>query len=191
MQTWTFLRHGESVANAQGTLCGLVNSPLSPLGVAQAVAARAGVPAVSHCLSSDLRRAVQTAETVLEGRQPIAQHPQLRERNMGQWAGRSKQVLRAAGAFERMRTWQGAPEGGESYADLHRRLLPFLAGCSFPETASVLLVAHGGVLRVLLAQVDGVLDSATGQQSVPNAHPMVRTLPPDFWARAASQLETR
>lgn len=189
MQNWTFLRHGESVANAQGTLCGLVNSPLSALGTQQAVAARQGLGPVTHCLSSDLRRAVQTAETVLQGRRPIRQHPQLRERNMGQWAGRSKKVLRDAGAFEGMRTWSGAPEGGESYADLHRRLIPFLAQQAFPADAGVLLVAHGGVLRVLLAQVDGVLDSATGQLSVPNAEPIVRELPPDFWAHVASRLE--
>jgi broad specificity phosphatase PhoE len=189
LQTWIFVRHGESVANAQGVLCGLVNSPLSPLGVAQAQAAREQLPLdLDLCLCSDLRRAVQTAELLTDSL-PIQQHPQLRERNMGQWAGKDKAALRASGAFARMRTWQGAPEGGESYQTLHQRLLPFLAQLP-THGPRVLLVAHGGVIRVLLAQVDRLLEQATGRQSVPNASPITRQIPADFWAQAAAQMES-
>jgi broad specificity phosphatase PhoE len=190
VQTWTFVRHGESVANAQGSLCGLVNSPLSPLGRTQALQAAQALPAeLGLCLCSDLLRAVQTAQVLTRGRGSIEQHPQLRERNMGEWAGKDKAGLRASGAFARMRTWSGAPQGGESYRDLHQRLLPFLAQVSTRGVPHVLLVAHGGVIRVLLAQIDDLVEQATGQQSVPNALPITRQIPVDFWARALAQME--
>ncbi|MFT5583606.1 MAG: broad specificity phosphatase PhoE [Cognaticolwellia sp.] len=191
MQTWTFVRHGESVANAQGTLCGLVNSPLSAQGQAQALQVAPALPAeLGLCLCSDLLRAVQTAELLTQGRVGIEQHPQLRERNMGEWAGRDKAALRASGAFSRMRTWTGAPEGGESYQTLHQRLLPFLAKVPTRGHSHVLLVAHGGVIRVLLAQVDQLLAQVTGLQSVPNSVPISRQIPADFWAQATAQMES-
>lgn len=191
MQTWTFVRHGESVANAQGVLCGLVNSPLSPLGRTQALRAAPSLPReLGLCLCSDLLRAVQTAELLTQGRVDVGQHPQLRERNMGQWAGQAKGALRASGAFDRMRTWKGAPDGGESYQTLHQRLLPFLAQQSTAGFSHVLLVAHGGVIRVLLAQVDQLLEQATGLQSVLNGVPISRQISDDFWAQAAAQMES-
>lgn len=193
MQTWTFVRHGESVANARGELCGLVNSPLSALGRQQAELAAQQLTLEldrTLCLCSDLLRAVQTAEVLTQGQAIVHQHPQLRERNMGEWAGRDKGALRASGAFARMRTWQGAPLGGESYETLHRRLLPFLSKVPTGAHPSVLVVAHGGVIRVLLAQVDQLLAQATGRQSVPNATLIERQIPVDFWARAAARLES-
>ena len=185
------MRHGESVANAQGVLCGLVNSPLSPLGRTQALRAAPSLPReLGLCLCSDLLRAVQTAELLTQGRVDVGQHPQLRERNMGQWAGQAKGALRASGAFDRMRTWEGAPDGGESYQTLHQRLLPFLAQQSTAGFSHVLLVAHGGVIRVLLAQVDQLLEQATGLQSVLNGVPISRQISDDFWAQAAAQMES-
>ena len=86
MSTWLFVRHAESVANAEGWLSGHLDVPLSPRGVAQAEALRerlAGVP-IDRCLSSDLQRATETLRIALGGRQvPWARSAQLRERHMG------------------------------------------------------------------------------------------------------------
>ncbi len=57
------VRHGESVANAQGLLLGRTDAELTETGRAQAVAARALIDGpVAEVRSSPLRRALDTAE---------------------------------------------------------------------------------------------------------------------------------
>jgi len=55
------VRHGESVANAQGLLLGRTDAPLTDTGWAQAVAVGARLGRVRRLVSSPLRRALDTA----------------------------------------------------------------------------------------------------------------------------------
>ena len=62
------VRHGESVANAQGLLLGRTDAELTETGRAQALGARALVYGpVAEVRSSPLRRALDTAELLALG----------------------------------------------------------------------------------------------------------------------------
>lgn len=186
MRRWIFLRHGESVANAEGWLSGQVDTPLTERGRDQArQAARdlAGAQ-IAAVLCSDLSRAVETARIAV-GPRPLTPriHRELGERSMGEWARHLKAPLRASGAFDAMRTWEGKAPGGESYADLDRRVIPTLAGLE-AGSGDVLVVAHGGVIRVILRRTDGLAPDAIRDVQVPNAIPIIRELPEGFWAQS-------
>jgi probable phosphoglycerate mutase len=79
-----------------------------------------------------------------------------KELSFGAWEGLTWRELRArdpTGARARERDkWAFVPPGGESYAALAERVAPALGELR----GEVVLVAHGGVARVLLALAAGV-----------------------------------
>ena len=86
------LRHGETTHNAAGIWQGQLDSPLSELGLRQADAVGAAVEALppDRIVSSDLSRALTTAESV--GRVcgiPVELDPRFREVHAGSWQGLS------------------------------------------------------------------------------------------------------
>ncbi|MDG6376859.1 histidine phosphatase family protein [Glaesserella parasuis] len=82
------LRHGETLWNIEKRLLGHYNSPLSKRGISQANAIKPLIQQLSPktVISSDLGRAVQTAEII--GFQDPIKDKGLRELNMGEWSGR-------------------------------------------------------------------------------------------------------
>jgi len=185
---WIFLRHGESEANFNRVFSGHHDVALTQKGRAQAKAA--GITLVqtlqgqrlSRVLSSDLQRAVRTAEIALESAdltQEIHQSPELRERHLGEWQGQSIDVLKARGAREELHRWTGHAPGGESLEALAFRSVTHLASLS--EAPATLLVGHGGLIRVLLGLLDGTEKSAIGRFNIPNAIPILRNVPSGHW----------
>jgi len=185
MATWILLRHGESVANAENWLAGHIDTPLTALGRAQAVAAGRTLAQwpLGQVLSSDLSRARDTALIALHtwselrGQRPPAlqQLVSLRERDCGTWAHRDRAELRAAGLMSCLTDYDSSPPGGESQARLARRVLPaLLKQAAINAAAPSLIVAHGGVLRILLAAIDGTPRDKIGFFGVSNAEPIIR-----------------
>jgi broad specificity phosphatase PhoE len=127
--TILWLRHGETALNAARVMQP-ADTPLSDRGLqqARAAAARLAVLRPAAILSSDLPRALQTAECLarLTGL-PVTLDPVLQERNFGALRGRPWDEL----GFDAM-AMADAPEGGESLAD-------FLLRC---DAAWALAVAH-------------------------------------------------
>lgn len=184
MAVWTFLRHGESVANAEGWLSGHRDVPLTERGVAQAIAAGRALRdhPFGQAWTSDLQRAHHTARLVLADRaEPALQiSAALRERKLGVLEGRDKQSLRDDGGMAVLVTWDGRPAGAESHRDLAIRALPFLAGID--GRGDTLLVAHGGLIRVLVGLIDGTPLTALGKVTYDNAVPVHRDVPVGRWA---------
>lgn len=159
------LRHGETDFNAGSRMQGQLDTDLSDLGRAQAVAA-AEVLAKRQPLviySSDLRRAHDTAVTLSEySGLPVALDVRLRETRLGRWEGMTHHEVDAQDPGARQR-WREdatlAPHGGESRIDVADRSVPMVAeifdntpewgadGCDRP----VVLVAHGGLIAALSA----------------------------------------
>ncbi len=165
-------RHGESTWNALGLVQGYAPEPaLTARGWAQAeqlaeqlAATLAGVP-VTALYSSDLDRAVQTAGPLAArlGRD-VVRDQRLRERRFGEVEGTPSRVLPAAVAGidgEQVTDADATGPGGESVRDLYRRVAGFADDVLAPMAAEgtsgdVVVVAHGGVVRVLAAWLDGI-----------------------------------
>lgn len=190
---WTFVRHGESTANAGAFLAGWEDAPLTPLGEQQAAeAGRAlGDAPIARVITSDLSRATRTAELALAARAalrgaPVPERPpiivtaSLRERHLGGWSGLFLRDLRADGRIDTLLGWDTRPPGGESHQDLARRSLRALA--SLGEDGPTLFVSHGGLLRTLFGLLDGTPRAEIGRHSVPNAQPTVREIAPGSWS---------
>ena len=155
------MRHGQTDYNANGRMQGHIDSVLTETGVEQASAAAPEIArlAPDRLISSDLRRAVDTADLVAAacGR-PVKLDARLRETHLGEWQGRTVAEIEDGwpGAIATWRSDPGwAPPGGESRIEVVRRSLPVVEelddeyGTSGPET-TVVLVAHGGVIAGLV-----------------------------------------
>ena len=157
-------RHGETEDNAAGRWQGWSDSPLSPLGLAQAQAlARrlAGEP-LAVVYSSDSGRALHTARIAAapHGLTPIPLAA-LRERDVGLFSGLTGPEVEARypEALARRRgdgTLDWAPPEGESFRRMLARMLPALDAIAREwRGRGVLVVTHGGVIRLLAAHADG------------------------------------
>jgi broad specificity phosphatase PhoE len=162
------VRHGQTDYNVAGRMQGHLDSVLTDMGMAQAahVAPEIARLAPDRLVSSDLRRAVDTADVIGAAcGQPVKLDPRLRETHLGEWQGQTVAEIEAAypGAIA---TWRSdpawAPPGGESRIDVVRRSMPVveefdeeLAGG--PDT-TVVVIAHGGLIAGL---VSGLLELPT------------------------------
>ena len=181
MARWTFLRHGESVANAGGWLAGHRDVDLTERGVAQARAAAdpLGDVPFTRVWCSDLLRARRTCALALPDATPEISAA-LRERTIGEWDGMDRAALHGVGAFEVLWSWDGRPPGGESHADLAERVLAALAAGDTGE--DTLVVGHGGMMRAVLGLLDGRDRAVIGKIRYPNCAIQTREVPVGGWA---------
>jgi probable phosphoglycerate mutase len=157
------VRHGESTWNTIGLAQGHRDEArLTRRGTRQAriVAYRLGNRPVRALFASDLRRAMQTAAPLaLALGLAIAPDIRLRERSLGALEGMATAAIGPAsnGLDEgRVVDPDVRPAGGESVRDLYRRVAAFTDELTTPYRAGagaapgdVVVVAHGGTLRVL------------------------------------------
>jgi alpha-ribazole phosphatase/probable phosphoglycerate mutase len=161
MATRVFVaRHGETVDNAGERWQGWSDSPLTPRGraQAQALARRLASEPLAAAYSSDLGRALETARIACSPHglepQPL---PALRERDVGLFSGLTgaEVATRYPGAMESRATlgvldW--APPEGESFRQMLDRILPAIDEIAAAwDGHTVLVVTHGGVVRLLVA----------------------------------------
>lgn len=159
-------RHGETAWNAEGRYQGQTDVPLSPLGVTQARALgrRLARVRLERAVTSPLARAEQTACLALgESRASMLRlDPGLMEIAHGQWEGLSADEIRARDR-QRWLAWREAPEtvrmpGGESLQQVFERAWPALGRAldGLEDDATVLVVAHDAVNRLLLCRILGI-----------------------------------
>lgn len=164
------LRHGQTEFNADNRMQGQLDTDLTDLGRAQAVAAAEVLAKRQPLLivSSDLRRAYDTAATLGEcSGMPVRVDTRLRETHLGDWQGLTHTQVDAAAPGARL-AWRddakAAPHGGESRIDVADRSLPLVAeivagepewGAEEPDRP-VVLVAHGGQIAALTAALLGL-----------------------------------
>ncbi|MBN9305422.1 MAG: hypothetical protein BGO82_02920 [Devosia sp. 67-54] len=165
-----FIRHGETDWNAEGRYQGARDIPLNARGRGQAalngemlarLLRRAGRNAVDFSwYVSPLGRTRETMDNIRarvgEPLPDVTIDPRLIEISFGAYEGRLHTEL-AAGAMaiagERDASfWHFRPPEGESYADVAARLGDFGASLTGPSV----IVAHGGILRVLRHLIEGL-----------------------------------
>ena len=161
------MRHGQTVWNAEGRLQGRLDSPLTPLGEAQARRQawllRDIMPdAARH--ASPAGRARQTARIAFAGR-PFRDDPRLREIDIGDFTGKSMAELAAAhpalfagGGLD----WYDRAPGGEHFRGLEARARAFLEDLDGPA----LVVTHGITLRMLRLVAMGLPLARLGEMPV-------------------------
>ena len=189
-----FLRHGQSEANAGGWYAGHIDSPLTALGRSAAEALREQLVELApvRVYSSDLRRASETARLALGARAGMVEQAQaLRERFHGEWEGRIKAELSEDQA-RLLKQWTGRPPGGgESLLDVGLRAARYLAARERDQAGRVLLVAHNGVLRTLVAAIDQALEGSHSLEGLANTTLVARELPPGGWGTLVERLAER
>ncbi|XP_042974362.1 phosphoglycerate mutase-like protein 4 isoform X3 [Carya illinoinensis] len=154
------VRHGETDWNADGRIQGHLDVELNDTGRQQAatVADRLSrEPSISVVYSSDLKRALETAQIIAAGcgAQEVIKEPDLWERHLGDLQGlvlreAAKLSPKAYQAFLNQRTDQEIPGGGESLDQLYERCTSSLERIGKKHRGErVIVVTHGGVIRTL------------------------------------------
>lgn len=146
--TFYLVRHGQTDWNVDHKLQGHTDIPINETGREQADELRRQFEKIPFelCFSSDLQRAVETAEILSKPHNiDIVTDTRLRERSFGAWEGRLVAELRKAST---------QPTCVETYAALQDRVLPFFQEIAdLHPGATILVVAHGGVLRAILGKL--------------------------------------
>ena len=154
------LRHGETEFG--GGLRGSIDDALTETGWAQMRAAVVGQGPWDRLVSSPLQRCARFAEEL--GAQlgvPVLLDKDLQELHFGAWEGQSAAALMETDAQALGLFWADpysfTPPQGEPVADFSARVLAALerlyATCAGER---ILLISHGGVMRLLLAHARGL-----------------------------------
>ncbi len=158
------VRHGESVANAQGLLLGRTDAELTPLGRTQILAARALLPdPVAEVRTSPLRRARDTA-ALLDLGAPVTVDERWVEIDYGEFECQPLGGIPA----EVWQRWQSdrdfRPAGGETLAEVDRRVsaaceeLFAEGGAARRPGGDVVVVSHVTPIKAAVAWALGTLD---------------------------------
>jgi probable phosphoglycerate mutase len=175
------VRHGESTWNVAGLAQGHCDQArLTPRGVRQAsgVVGRLGDRPIGALYASDLHRALATAAPLASVLGlDIVRDTRLRERCLGDLEGSATTAVtpEVSGiSANRVVDPDARPPGGESLRDFYRRVAGFVADLAeqrLPglspgrssglspgpgEAKEIVIVAHGGTLRMLSACLRGV-----------------------------------
>jgi 2,3-bisphosphoglycerate-dependent phosphoglycerate mutase len=155
------VRHGESTWNAAGRAQGHCDQArLTERGEHQArdIASRLGGRPIGALYVSDLRRALATAAPLASVLGlAMARDARLRERCLGDLEGAATAAVTPAVSGisgNRVVDPDARPPGGESLRDFYRRAAGFAA--DLDPAAEIVIVAHGGTLRMLTACLRGV-----------------------------------
>jgi len=153
MKQLVLIRHGETDFTSRELFCGTSNPSLNKQGRTQSIAL--GNLLRSHsidlCLASPLDRAIQTAE-LLQLNLPIHSEPLSREIGFGIFEGLSREICQNRFPSEWQAWCEGSiPPEGESVQSFHTRLTQLAENLSHEKSDTVLLVTHGGVIRLLLS----------------------------------------
>ncbi len=175
MTTLILVRHGESEWNRAGRIQGQVNSPLTDLGISQAIA-------ISNYLSgifinqelkiytSPLDRAIQTAKIIAQGIDCFGSELIIEERlndfNLGEISGtfgwdKVAEIFPEQAKLRLQDPMRFHPSGGESGADFEARLRSLLEDLMGDGTLK-LMVSHGIVNKF----IRGILKNLSGKEMI-------------------------
>lgn len=167
------LRHGETELG--GGLRGSLDDALTATGWAQLRAAVAEAGPWDRLVSSPLQRCSRFAEELAaQHGVPLSLEPDLQELHFGAWEGRSTAELMQTSAEDLGRFWSEpyafTPPEGEPLLAFEARILRALQRLQARHAGErLLLVTHGGVIRLLLARARGLPRNDLLQISVGHA----------------------
>ena len=166
------IRHGETALNVARVLQP-ADTPLNARGLLQAEALACRLASlglgVSAIVSSDLPRALRTAQAIAEATgAPIETTALLQERNFGDWRGQAYDDM----GIDPLTTLE-TPPGGESVASFEARVARAFAHIVQRRAAlregQLAVVSHGLVVRAMLATHVRLADGMAAPTHMGNA----------------------
>lgn len=154
------IRHGQATFNTEGRHPGqLPGVPLTDEGRRQAHRAAVALSALplSTIISSPLERAAETAEIIARGwGLPVRTDPRLMDTNVGHWAGQKiEDIAKNDPAWKVfVANPDNPPPGVESFSSVQARAVALVTeALADPANGDyIVMVAHGDVVRLIMAQ---------------------------------------
>lgn len=162
-------RHGETSWNKENKVLGRSDIPLNVKGMEQAceLAIEFKKIDIDRIIVSPLKRARVTGEIVAEAKGiSVEIADELIEMDFGIYDG----VDRLGEEFQKAkRRFFWRYEEGESYMDVAARVYPFITSLKekYPNE-SILLVTHGGILRIINTYFNRIENEDFAKYAVPN-----------------------
>lgn len=161
-------RHGRTAANAEGRFQGQLDVPLDDHGHQQAEQAASALAALepARLVSSDLSRAVQTAQALADRTGlEVETDPALRELHAGSWQGLLHPEITAR--WPQMHAaWRSGEDvavgGGERRSEVGRRVAASVRrhAATTPDGGTLVVTSHSGALRAAVLQLLGLSTDA-------------------------------
>lgn len=153
------VRHGETEFNVQKRMQGRLDSPLTPRGINNAIALGEKLKTISfdRIYSSPSPRALKTAQIICgHSTVDILIEDELREMNLADWEGKSKEELEQLYPKEYDLFWNEPqifqPDGGESFQQVQDRATAFINKLiEQNQEGEILIVTHSVVIKTLIA----------------------------------------
>lgn len=179
MTRFWFVRHGPTHAS---TMVGWTDLPADLSDRAALMRLDAALPEDAVVVSSDLIRAVATADALQAGRMRLGHDPRLREIHFGDWEGRTWAEVDGpeARAFWETPGSRRAP-GGEGWDDLAARVGAGVDALAARGLSNVVVVAHFGVILASLQRARGCTVTEVLAQAVDPLSLTELALEPDGW----------
>jgi alpha-ribazole phosphatase len=159
------VRHGQVNGHEEVPICGHTDVDLTETGVLQLerMAERLRLTEPGAIYASDLKRAVTGARQIgCYHNVPLHFLPELREMYFGEWEGITlgQIIMDYPEEVEKRRkdpAHYACPGGGESISRLSERIIPAFEKIRAEEAGKeTIIVAHGGVNRVILSHALGL-----------------------------------
>lgn len=152
------LRHGETEI---GGFRGSLDDALTARGWQQMSDSVKDAGGWQQIVSSPLQRCARFAAFLAEQRGlPLDCSAQWQELDFGAWEGRTAAELMATDSAGLTSFWQDpyayTPPAAESMLDFEQRVMRALDGLQVHAGKSILLITHGGVIRLLVARARGL-----------------------------------
>lgn len=149
------IRHGRTSWNEKGLMQGRVNIKLSETGKKDAKDIREKLKNISFdiCISSPLKRTLETASIVTDNKYKIITDELLIERNLGEFE-RKKYA-----EYEKLNYWDyklnNDSYGVEPVKDILKRTSSFLNNLKEKDYKTVLIVSHAATIRTINYNIIG------------------------------------
>lgn len=153
------LRHGEPEGGPKYR--GSLDDPLNDLGWRQMRTSLQGHPTWDSIVTSPLRRCSHFAHKLGEEcKIPVVIEKKFQEMHFGQWEGRTSEEILKDPSQHLTLFWRdplnNPPPDGEHLRDFHKRIgEAWYHLLEQTQDQSILVVAHGGVIRMILSLILG------------------------------------
>lgn len=159
MISFYIVRHGQTIFNQKDMVQGWCDSPLTQIGINQAIGAGIGLNDVpfSHAYTSISERAYDTANAIIQNRKiPLTIDKRLKEFNFGMLEGEKNEVLMKPfnGDFEAAIKIGWVKDGGENEAMVRERVRSFFDEITpHHENGNILITTHGLTIMAILKEM--------------------------------------